>query len=353
MLDWFAPLRSLRYEFLGFRLLLATTVSSQQAGNNSPRDNIEAVDLNYIDSSLRFRINSKLQCCHEMWVASSFNASRQQILLRTALATVPFLIYVRDNYFSLTYVRGTSMEPTIQDGDIVLIRKRDAGRLLLRILNMTPWWSLKDNPHRTSVNPNSSASDRGNSTQQQNTSSIGSMENDDRTMAMWHRMGDDDSYLLLSPSHCAPLILPGHIIVYRNPYHFQEAIVKRAIGVGGQRILTRSLQQPVIHNDSNTNVSRDNQYDNSDYSYLLREIHEQQRYRNDLIVPPHFVYTEGDNATTSIHDSRSMGGKPISQNLVIGVAEYIVWPPKRWQRLHRQPSQVNSNQNRARAIWDK
>ena len=45
--------------------------------------------------------------------------------VRTLLASVPLLIYMKDKYVSLYRVQGMSMAPTLQHGDVVLVRKCD------------------------------------------------------------------------------------------------------------------------------------------------------------------------------------------------------------------------------------
>ena len=72
-----------------------------------------------------------------MTAISSFlsNIQKQRTALQIFVATIPFLIYFRDEFYNITYVRGSSMAPTISKGDIVLVRKRDAGSFLLNILH--------------------------------------------------------------------------------------------------------------------------------------------------------------------------------------------------------------------------
>jgi len=45
------------------------------------------------------------------------------------------------------------------------------------------------------------------------------------------------------------------------------------------------------------------------------------------------VWVEGDNHTNS-SDSRDHG--PVNQKLVMGVAEYVLWPPSRMGKLQTQ-----------------
>jgi signal peptidase I len=296
---------------------------------------------------------------------SSFLAKfrQQRLALQSLLASIPFMIYFRDEYYSVTRIRGTSMEPNIQNGDIILIRKRDAGNLLLYILNLTGFTDVstfdkKDEGDK--VDQSTTPSNNYNATTMDKI--LHNNKNNDREHAMWYRIDDDmNSFLLVSPSHMSPLILPGHVIVYRNPYIYHEYLIKRVIGVGGQRISTGKIQESAtivnIENvyNSNTDNIHDNNHHPSVYNLYHHLIHKQQlELYYDLRLPPHFIYTEGDNATSSQQDCRDMGNVPISQNLVVGIAEYILWPPSRWGRIHRQPVHGMSYKSpRPRAIWDR
>jgi signal peptidase I len=245
------------------------------------------------------------------------------------------------------------MEPTILDGDVILIRKRDAGSLLLRLLNWKSSWSCPDVDEK---NEALSTRDTLHVRKRKSTSiwNVTDEESTDRVKTMWYRMEDDDSYLWISPAHASPLVLPGHVIVYRNPFQFPESLVKRAIAVGGQRLST--IHPRVIPLDDDDDIGEmqkrnDAPYHMGDFMYQKRHFELQHGFRYNVQIPPHFLYTEGDNPETSIHDSRHMDHKPISQNLVVGIAEYVVWPPHRWQRLHRHTA-PDTNQNR-RVIWEK
>lgn len=50
------------------------------------------------------------------------------------------------------------------------------------------------------------------------------------------------------------------------------------------------------------------------------------KYEDGMIIPRGHVWVEGDN----IHsvDSRKFG--PVSQGLILGKVEFIIWPPQRW-----------------------
>jgi signal peptidase I len=119
--------------------------------------------------------------------------------------------------------------------------------------------------------------------------------------------------------------VPGEIVVVRNPLvlnnnHAAQSdrlYIKRVIGVGGQWL---------VHSNLNN-------------AFRLEEL------------PSYTVFVQGDNVDNSI-DSRLLG--PISRNLVIGKAEYIVWPPTRWQRLYTRTTEEEvAKGGNIRAVWSR
>lgn len=78
-------------------------------------------------------------------------------LLTTAAATVPIAILLRDKVCSVARVKGPSMEPTLLDGDWVLLRKLDVS-LLGRfddndMVRRYEWIEFGESPSRLSVGP--------------------------------------------------------------------------------------------------------------------------------------------------------------------------------------------------------
>jgi hypothetical protein len=57
-----------------------------------------------------------------MWSTISSNYST---LARSTVVTLPIVIWMHDTFVSFCRVQGSSMEPTLQHGDIVLVRKSD------------------------------------------------------------------------------------------------------------------------------------------------------------------------------------------------------------------------------------
>ncbi|GKZ00439.1 hypothetical protein MPSEU_000996500 [Mayamaea pseudoterrestris] len=109
-----------------------------------------------------------------------------------------------------------------------------------------------------------------------------------------------------------PVALNGQVVVYKDPDAGipSKLCVKRLVGVGGQLVRPKAwpgkLQQ----------------------------------------VPPYSLYVEGDNKANS-RDSRQIG--PISKGLLVGVAEYVLWPPTRMGQI--QTTTELDDKGRPRASW--
>jgi signal peptidase I len=336
------------------------------------------------------------------------NLRKQRLAAQSIVATIPFLIYFCDEYYSITYIRDTSMEPTIHHGDIVLIRKRDAGSVLLNLLYSIGYLK-SSSPSPSSSTPISldKSSNRAEVEEEEKiyttrTSTKQKFDiDDDRIQALRYRIENindnfssntNNHYWLISPSYLSPLILPGHVVLYQNPFRFQESVVKRVIGVGGQRIATlttkaatdaTTIQLPhdVIRNvpfveGKNASIRTQTNKEHtvassssSDYPSLLQHLrrkHQEKKEMDayyDVRLPPHTIYVESDNRASFVSTDDVSNclerTQPISQNLMIGIAEYIIWPPSRFQRIIRKPvyETINIHNNtynisRPRAIWD-
>jgi signal peptidase I len=199
--------------------------------------------------------------------------------LATAVASIPFLVALRDTTLSFATVSGDSMTPTLQPGDVVLVRRRDL-----------PWWlglimgQAKDEEQK--------------------------------------RVDRHDWMQGIMTAHRLTTV-PGEIVVVRNPLLLNNSTksnndrlyIKRVIGVGGQWLVHSHVNQ----------------------AFRLEEL------------PSYTVFVQGDNVDDSI-DSRLLG--PISRHLVVGQAEWIVWPPSRWQRLTRSEEPAKGGGN-IRAVWSR
>jgi hypothetical protein len=56
-----------------------------------------------------------------------------------------------------------------------------------------------------------------------------------------------------------------------------------------------------------------------------------------ISVRDYSLYVEGDNKANSLDSRKSVYGG-VSKKLLVGVAEYALWPPSRWQRIQREPA---------------
>jgi hypothetical protein len=110
---------------------------------------------------------------------------------------------------------------------------------------------------------------------------------------------------------CPPTAVAGDVVVCASPVDPGERIVKRVTGVGGQ---------------------------------WLRGSGSERQWQRLQALPPYTLYLEGSNRESS-QDSRELG--PLSKNLLIGVAEWVVWP--RFRRLKREA--VTDERGRPIAVW--
>jgi signal peptidase I len=246
--------------------------------------------------------------------------------MRAALvpATLPAVLYVRDCYAGLTRVQGSSMEPTLRHGDVVLVRKADAGTLWQAWNGLVS--SIRSDPTGDTGWIKVSTDDADDDDD----------EEVDRALAIrFQKLQGIQSHGNMGwlCTSRPPLVLPGHVLIYQNPTTLQkEYHIKRVVGVGGQWV--RLLEQ---HKTSRRETGMERDGTVATRTYYDRRL---------IALPAHSVYVEGDNASNSV-DSRTTG--PISYNLVVGVAEYVIWPPSRWQRIQRRT--VRDVDGSPRAIW--
>jgi hypothetical protein len=67
-------------------------------------------------------------------------------------------------------------------------------------------------------------------------------------------------------------------------------------------------------------------------------------------VPPYSLWVEGDNVNNSL-DSNNYHG-PVSKKLLMGIAEYVVWPPTRMGKLpHHNMGDNASSGPQSRSYW--
>lgn len=226
----------------------------------------------------------------------------------TLAASLPLIIWARDNICGLVRVQGPSMEPTLQQGDVVLVRKADAGVLPRLVRSIF----VGDNDD----------SDRM----------------DDplikkRQMAV---VGGSHHNGLVEPNNFArlydrpPMLQRGQVVVIKSvdTAFPEEWNIKRVWGTPGTWVQ--------IENGRRTDPFASDEDDDNNNGTTRKK---RKVYRRLQGVPPHTLYIGGDNEDCS-RDSRNYG--TVSQNLIVGVAEYVVWPPWRVRKIATQVSAKRS-----------
>jgi signal peptidase I len=229
-----------------------------------------------------------------------------QIWATTALASLPLVVWFRESMFSLARIHGTSMEPSLHDGDLILIRKSDRGVFVESLMRLIQGGETAGGG-----------------------SSTASSEQAKSERAKLLRSEVNRGLLQHAPIakfyERPPAALTGHVVVYKSPLAAfpNQLAVKRVIGLGGQYIRRSG---------------------GANYQNIRR----QHPVARIVSVPDYSLYVEGDNKANSV-DSRNSVHGAVSKNLLVGVAEYVLWPPSRWQRIERVPEKDGNG--RPRAYW--
>lgn len=189
------------------------------------------------------------------------------------------------------------MEPSLKNGDILLIRRADFPAFRTSI-GFGGGGSESTRTTTTTTKSDKAASTHDDSSDENDDDKIQSISDlirrsrQMREVEYQHHRARENSSVWF---RCPPSPMKGQIVTYRSPYQYPtELCVKRVVGVEGQVIeTTRGLQD----------------------------------------VDMNSVWVEGDNHDNS-SDSRNYGA--VSQKLVLGVAEYVLWPPSRIGKLAHQ-----------------
>jgi signal peptidase I len=180
------------------------------------------------------------------------------------------------------------MEPTLQQGDIVIVRKADGG-LFPRLLSS---WIL------------------------------GSGHKEDEAEVVLPLPPHQPTINFARLYHRPPQVHRGQVIVLKSidTAFPDEWHIKRVWGTPGTWVQVDSNGRLAIPTAPTTTATRPRRHPNEVYTPR----------RKLKAIPSYSVYVGGDNAQLS-RDSRQYG--PVSQNLIVGIAEYIVWPPHRIRKL--------------------
>jgi inner membrane protease subunit 1 len=175
------------------------------------------------------------------------------------------------------------MEPTLYEGDVLVVRKSDG---------LWQRWTRRwrpDGPRNDDDNDGDDhqwAVERGRVLEWEQTNC---------------RSGPHTGWV-----RTPPVPVTGDVVVFRDPERYPSTWnVKRVIGLGGQTVLSKAPSS------------------SSSCTVLT------------MSVPPYSLWVEGDNADHS-RDSRDDG--PVSKKLLVGIVEYRVWPPWRMGKLLDAPS---------------
>lgn len=123
--------------------------------------------------------------------------------LHIAALTVPLTIYFADNFFSVHRVKGTSMEPALKDGDLLLVRRSDllpGRRMAMRQTNI----------------------------------SFGPAELDHARALQLEAEGSGKVPSMLKP----PVVIGGDVVAFCDPSKAfpKQYVVKRVIGISTQMV---------------------------------------------------------------------------------------------------------------------
>jgi len=143
-------------------------------------------------------------------------------ILSASVIIIPPSIYFNDTFYSTLKVHGNTMEPALQDGDIVLVRKID----------FLPYYFQE----KLSLND---LQDDASYKLEQEADRLKSLRMD----ASVGRPAGDEFTLWRSP----PNALPGDVIAFTSPKAMECIDVKRIIGLGGQRIRPKSHYHKIEH----------------------------------------------------------------------------------------------------------
>ena len=311
------------------------------------------------------------------------------------------------------------MEPTLYDGDIVVVRSADG---------FWQRWTKKQKHITRSSSTTRHNGENGFDDDFDDDDDDDDNEDDndgyDRRWSYERRrvLEYEGEHCNVNPTpdlilRCPPVPVNGDIVVFQDPTTYfpnHSWNIKRVIGLGGQMVLVpfdnkyeydnnddRDRDCDIDHRRNN-DISDSDTYDND--NNINRRRHRRFRsldeYRTGMkiattSVPPYSLWVEGDNKNnsydsrtrrrrsrrrniddTSTVDEASLGGHgPVSKKLLIGIAEYRIWPPWRigklpkhapsWTKISQQGDEGNGDsshsssnhvryehpQQRPRAYW--
>ncbi|KAK1735224.1 mitochondrial inner membrane protease subunit 2 [Skeletonema marinoi] len=225
------------------------------------------------------------------------NSASSSSSLRRTLTSIALIVppakFISDTFYSLYRVQGSSMEPALQDGDVLLVRKAD----VFPHLDWKRWTSSssssyeEEERHQTALRVIAQDAQSG------------------------RPIGENNvGYTYLHPPTIHQL---GVVVVYRAPdaekYPTSEYRVKRVVGLGGQIVRPRESWHRIERVPS--------------FALWVEGDNNEEDSKKDDEEEASAIKRSTTNHGKSI-DSRTYG--PVCKNLVEGIAERIIWPPSRW-----------------------
>ena len=140
----------------------------------------------------------------------------------TLIAATPLVVWSRDSLFSLCWVQGSSMEPTLFHGDILVVRKADGFWQRLKMPEKFRMKERKDN-HGSSFDNDEQAIKR------------------EQILAYERQHCNSNGHIgfLRKP----PTPVTGNIVVFKTPEKYPDQWnIKRTIALGGESVRVHSLQ---------------------------------------------------------------------------------------------------------------
>ncbi len=251
---------------------------------------------------------------------------------------LPPILSFESNFYSVYRVEDQSMEPSLRQGDVILVRKSD-------VYPQSMW--------RRWTSSSSTSSSSSSSSQSHEKDAL-------RVLAYDTTSGRPIGDPWTSRTYLKPPTIheSGCVIIHRavdaQKYPMREYRVRRVIGLGGQICRVSSTTAAGGVESSGGNDFGGNDAEDDDQWQTPR------RWADRIVhVPPFALWVEGDAAdndksmdddnrekslstasnSTSDRarwtDSRIYGA--VCKNNVIGIAERIVWPPSRWGMIPPPP----------------
>jgi signal peptidase I len=222
----------------------------------------------------------------------SFDAVKRS--LSAGFCALSIGIVLKDKFYSLHRVSGSSMEPTLKDGDVVLVRKFDVfpcGSNYDDSLLPSPPTMSEDNQYTKEV-----ALISYHLWHMHQIDKMYDRSNNAFSFRSWWKT--DTSFVVLSTINP----IPGSVIIFASPVDFPiKLCMKRVLAQEGQRCRPISMGN--------------------------------NRYSSIIHVPENTIWVEGDNRKDSQDSSTTYGA--ISKKLIVGVVDRIIWPPSRIGEVHR------------------